>query len=201
MLTRERIKNFLSQIQTRTMKIRGKFFVRFLGILIILINLNGCIMLDIKGAGVFKDQKYDHRYLSHVSFDNAELTFKYLGDCGGSGFALGIMVPIPIPWYFKNTCQENGFSVGRAITSSSNVFYQLRYNGKIYDPYFETSEIRMYGKKLGNDMVKFKIPNFSAFKKATDKTLIIHKKRPDGSIFTKELPFDWKIVVEVSGGL
>lgn len=40
----------------------------------------------------------------------------------------------------------------------------------------------------------FSIPDFKSFKKAKDKTLIIHKKKDDGTIITKEISFKWKVI-------
>lgn len=158
------------------------------------LSIAGCIMVDIKGAGVFKEPaRYDNRDIAHVEIQGNKEDFWHLGQCGGSVGAIGIIVPIPVPWYFPNTCEKKGFAIGRTYSLDSTTTYQLRYNSVTYDPYVDDSGSISF--------IKFKIPNFSSFKKAPDKTLIIHKRKPDGTIFTKELPFDWKIVVETSGGL
>ena len=171
--------------------------------------LSGCIMVEIKKAGVFeKPVIYNNkniayidiptgiinekklRYLTKEEKNGSKIRFSYLGNCGGSFGAIGIIVPIPFPWYFKNTCKQDGFRVSHQfITEPLGVTLQLYYNNKIYNPYIDEGSI------------KFAINDFKTFKKAKDKTLIIHKKKPDGTIFTKELPFEWKIVTEVTGGL
>ena len=78
------------------------------------LSIAGCIMVDIKGAGVFKEPvKYDNKGVARVKIqDNEEISFKHLGKCGGDVGAMGIVIPIPIPWYFSNTCEEKGFSIG-----------------------------------------------------------------------------------------
>ena len=174
---------------------------------------------DIHRAGVFSygaehDQKKHLMYvdlsqpsstLNITKEDKDHLEFTYLGRCGG-GITIGslwIIIPVfalPVPHF--NKCEKEGFIVSSISYLDEKGFrVELKYNGQVYDPYFDTSEIHIQGKKFRNDWVKFKIPDFSEFKNAQDKTLIIHKQKPDGTIFTKELPFDWKIVVETSGGL
>jgi hypothetical protein len=179
---------------------------KFLTMVFLLSGLDGCAVVDIKGAGVFKDPiKYDKRDTVYVDIpagifdekgakffsenDGSIIVLHFLGRCG-SGISLsGIMIPI-VPWPLFNKCEEDGFYIAtRYYLDTIGVTLQLHYNGTTYNPYIE------------NGSVKFKIENFSAFKRATDKSLILHKRKPDGTIFTKELPFDWKIVVEVSGGL
>ena len=163
-------------------------------------------MVDIKGAGAFKEPlKYDNRDTVYIGIpagifdekgakffgekDGSTIALRFLGRCG-SGISLsGIMIPI-VPWPLFNKCEKDGFYIStRYYLNTIGITLQLHYNGITYDPYID------------NGSVKFKIPNFSIFKKATDKTLIIHKKQPDGTTWTRELPFDWKIVVEVTGGL
>jgi len=170
-----------------------------------------CIVVDVRGAGKFKEpikhnnrysvayidiplgtRGYDLRYLDREEKDGSKIGFTYLGSCGGGGMSFsGIMLPIiPIPYYRTNTCEKDGFRVSsKTITDTLGITIQLHYNNKTYDPYID------------NGSVKFKIPNFSEFKSATDKTLILHKIKPDGTMWTKELPFDWRVVVEISGGL
>ena len=115
-----------------------------------------------------------------------------MGRCGGGVSLSGIMIPA-IPKFLFNKCEEKGFFIAsKSLLDTILVNLQLKYNDRIYDPYFDIND---------NGSIKFKIENFSSFKSATDKTLIIHKRNPDGTMWSKELPFDWKIVVEVSGGL
>lgn len=175
-------------------------------IIILITSISSCIVVDIKSAGVLKDPiKYDNRDTVYVDIpvgvfdekgaksfsvkDGSTIALHFLGRCG-SGISLsGIMIPI-VPWPLFNKCEEDGFYIAtRYYLNTLGVTLQLRYNRLTYDPYID------------NGSVKFKISNFSAFKKAKDKTLIIHKRKPDGTMWTKELPFDWKIVVETKGGL
>lgn len=181
-------------------------------------SLSGCIVVDIKGAGVFKDPiKYDNRDTVYIDIptgifdekgakffgekDGSKIQFGYLGSCGGGIDFSGIMIPFfPVPRL--NSCSEEGFyAYGKYSAETLGVTFQLRYNGVTHDSYFDTDEFYSYGNKFKKDYVEFKIPNFPAFKNAKDKTLIIHKKKPDGTMWSKELPFDWKIVVSVEGGL
>jgi hypothetical protein len=190
-------------------------FSKFLAAAISLIILNSCIHVEIKGAGVFeKPVKHEGRFyvasievpagtygekpkffnadgsLSRIlDEDGSKIDFPYLGKCGAQISFTGIMIPL-IPFVLPNFCKSNGFyTAPKWYIDFVGVTLQLHYNNTTYDPYID------------NGSVKFKITDFKAFKKAPDKTLIIHKKKPDGTIFTKELPFDWKIVTEVSGGL
>ena len=189
--------------------------------IILLCGLSGCIVVDIKGAGVFKKpiqyMQYPWVYTDidiprgifdkeGAKFfgekDGSKIHFGYLGSCGGGIYFSGIMIPFfPVPRL--NSCVEEGFYVyGKYSAETLGVTFQLRYNGVTHDSYFDTDEYySSYGNKFKKDYVEFKIPNFSAFKNAKDKTLIIHKKKPDGTMWSKELPFDWKIVVSVVGGL
>ena len=182
-------------------KICQKLFV-----LVLMLVMSSCIHVEIKGAGVFKGAKNrnDEIYTADVppglygkyaesvrknGHDGSKAEFSHLGNCGAQLSFTGIMIPI-IPFWLPNFCEKNGFNVGSAAGGEiSGVTLQLHYNSTIYDPYID------------NGSVKFKIEDFSEFKSAPDKTLILHKQKPDGTIFTKELPFDWKIVTEVSGGL
>ena len=179
---------------------------RFLVTAILLVSLSGCIVVNIKKAGVLKDPiRYDNRDTVYVDIpagvfdakdaksfgveDGSTVRFHFLGRCGGGISLSGIMIPI-IPWPLFNNCEEDGFYIAtRYYLSTIGITLQLRYNNITYDPYIDDGS------------VKFKISNFSEFKKAEDKTLIIHKTKLDGTIWTKELPFDWKIVTEVTGGL
>lgn len=178
--------------------------VRMFVFAIIILSLNGCIALGITRAGVFKQPvKYNNKNIAYIkipegiyskrkdiSFGKGDsIGFSYLGQCGGGISFFGMLIPlIPIPIF--NKCEKNGFGdISDLYLSSIGVTLQLYYNEKIYDSYTE------------NGLVKFKITNFSDFKKANDKALIIHKKQPDGALWTKKLPFDWKTVVETIGGL
>ena len=191
---------------------------KFLIIAILLSSLSGCIVVDIKGAGVFKEPiKYDNRDTVYIDIpagifdekgakffgekDGSKIQFGYLGSCGGGIDFSGIMIPFfPVPRL--NSCTEEGFYVyGKYAAETLGVTFQLRYNGVTHDSYLDTSELYYRGGSFRKDYIEFKIPDFSSFKRATDKTLIIHKKKPDGTMWTKELPFDWKTVVEISGGL
>jgi hypothetical protein len=191
---------------------------KFLLTAVLFVSLSGCIIVDIGGAGVFKDPvKYDNRDTVYIDIpagifdgkgakffgekDGSKIQFGYLGSCGGGIDFSGIMIPFfPVPRL--NSCAEEGFYVyGKFSANTLGITFQLRYNGITYDSYFDTDEFYSYGNKFKKDYIEFKIPNFSAFKNAKDKTLIIHKKKPDGTIWTKELPFEWKIVVSVEGGL
>jgi len=181
-----------------------KFFKKILAALILL-SSTSCIHLEIKRAGVIEGaSRTNENYLIDIPLglhgeyaeqikknghDGSKLRLGHLGDCGAQLSFTGIMIPI-IPFWLPNFCESGGFNVGSATADKiGGITLQLHYNGTTYNPYIE------------NGSVKFKIENFSAFKRATDKSLILHKRKPDGTIFTKELPFDWKIVVEVSGGL
>lgn len=189
-------------------------------VLIAIISSNcSCIRIEIKGAGVFKDPfVYDNRHMAYINIptgkygkdakyltrdesDGSKIGFAYLGNCGGGISFTGIMIPI-IPWIFFNSCEGKDFIVtNKGYLDTLGISLELRYGGKIYDPYFDIKEVYVQEKIYKQDWVKFKILNFSEFKKATDKSIILHKRKPDGTIFTKEIPFDWKIVVEASGGL
>lgn len=178
-------------------------------ITVLLLTISNCIHVAVKGAGVFKepvryeDFKWYRRAwidippgagkvpegLTFNPGDGSKIDFRYLGKCGGFVSLTGIVIPI-IPFAYLNTCESDGFYVdNKWALDTLGITLQLHYNNKTYDPYID------------NGSVKFKIPNFSEFKSAPDKSLILHKRKPDGSMWTKELPFDWKIVTEVSGGL
>ncbi len=183
------------------MKLFKKFSLSF-----ILLLVTSCIHVEIKGAGVFEGarNRNDEVYMVDVppglygkyadqirknGHDGSKAGFSHLGRCGAQLSFTGIMIPV-IPFWLPNFCESKGFDVGSAAAGEiSGITLQLRYNSKTYDPYID------------NGSVKFRIENFSEFKKAKDKTLIIHKRKPDGTMWSKELPFDWKVVVEVSGGL
>jgi len=175
----------------------------------------GCIMIQAKGVTLFREESESKSGISTsilegiygkkpVFFDKenkqipvfdvensqngSRVSFGNVGDCGGMIGLVGIMIPI-VPVGLFNTCVSDGFYVAQKwYLDFLGITLQLRYNGTTYDPYID------------HDSVKFKIESFREFKKAPDKTLIIHKRKTDGSMFTKELPFDWKVVVEVSGG-
>ena len=183
----------------------SKIFVRFLAV-VLMLGATSCIVVDVKKAGAFKEPlEYNNRDTVYVDIpagisnkegakffgekDGSKIALHHLGRCG-SGISLsGIMIPI-VPWLLFNTCEERGFDVMASYYADTlGITLQLHYNNLTRDPYIE------------NGSIKFKIGNFSEFKKAPDKSLILHKRNPDGTIFTKELPFDWKIVTEVSGGL
>lgn len=191
---------------------------KFLVTIILLCGLSGCIVVDIKGAGAFKEPiKYDNRDTVYIDIprgifdekeakffgekDGSKIQFGYLGSCGGGINFSGIMIPFfPVPRL--NSCVEEGFYVfDKKRAEILGVTFQLHYNGLTHDSYVDKSELHYHGGSFQKNYVEFKIPNFSAFKNAKDKTLIIHKKKPDGTMWSKELPFDWKIVVEFSGGL
>jgi hypothetical protein len=204
-----------NQRSDKDMRIQNKIF-KILILSILALPISGCIHVEIKGAGVFKEPvKHVGRwynaeinipkgiYGEEIKFFNADgsyahtfdpgdgskVGFTHLGSCGAQLSFTGIMIPV-IPFFLPNFCKSNGFWVNnKDYLDLLGVTLQLRYNATTYDPYID------------NGSVKFKISNFSSFKKAPDKTLIIHKRKADGTIFTKELPFDWKIVVETSGGL
>lgn len=188
------------------MSIQNKI-LKFSTIISLMFATSGCIVLDIKGAGVFKDPiKYNNRDYTYIDIpagtdsqnkdisagDGSKIGFGYLGRCGRGISVFGIMIPI-IPWVLFNECEERGFFVQSGhYLDEIGVTVQLKYNNKIHNSYFDFED---------NGSIKFKIENFSTFKEAKDKSLIIHKKKPDGTMWSKELPFDWKIVTEVSGGL
>lgn len=193
-------------------------FGKLLVTTILLASLSGCIVVDIKGAGVFREPV---QYLQYPSVyteidipagvytqrkdasvgDGSKISLGYLGSCGAGLELSGIMIPF-FPFLRLNSCEKEGFYVYDKVGANTlGVTFQLLYNGVTYDPYFDTDEFYANGEKFRKDYVEFKISDFPAFKKAPDKTLIIHKRKPDGTIWTKELPFDWKIVTEVSGGL
>jgi hypothetical protein len=191
---------------------------KFLVMILLLVSLCSCIVVDIGGAGVFKEPiKYDNRNRVYIDIpagifdekrakpfgkiDGSKIQFGYLGSCGGGINFSGIMIPFfPVPRL--NSCVEEGFYVfDKKRAEILGVTFQLHYNGLTHDSYVDKSELHYHGGSFQKNYVEFKIPNFSAFKNAKDKTLIIHKKKPDGTMWSKELPFDWKIVVEVSGGL
>lgn len=185
----------------------NKIFKTF-AILASLLATSSCIHVEIKGAGVFKEPlKHEGKwYVASVDVppglygkyadsvrkngeDGSKVAFRHIGECGAQLSFTGVMIPI-IPFWLPNFCESKGLDVGSAAGAEiSGVTLQLYYSDKTRDPYIE------------NGSIKFKIGNFSEFKKAPDKSLILHKRNPDGTIFTKELPFDWKIVTEVSGGL
>ena len=195
---------------SNNMKLKNRI-VKTLTAITLTLTVASCIVADIKTAGVFKKPvKYDNRetayidiplgvhkkenlkYLTREEKDGSKIGFVHLGSCGGGGMLFsGIMLPIiPIPYYAANTCEKNGFRVShQTITDTLGVKLQLYYNAITHDPFID------------NGSIKFKIEDFPAFKNAKDKTLIIHKKKPDGTMWSKELPFDWKIVVSVEGGL
>jgi hypothetical protein len=190
----------------------GKFLVTA----VLFGSLSGCIIVDIGSAGVFKEPiKYDNRDTVYIDIpagifnneraqffkDGSKISFGYLGSCGASLTLSGIMIPF-FPAPRLNSCTKEGFYVyDKGGANTLGITFQLRYNGITYDSYFDTDEFYSYGNRFKKDYVEFKIPNFSDFKNAKDKTLIIHKKKPDGTMWSKELPFDWKIVVSVEGGL
>ncbi len=185
----------------------NKIFANTLVVISMLV-LSSCIHVEIKGAGVFKEPiKHEGRwYIAPIDVppglygkyaesvrkngrDGSRLGLGYMGECGAQLSFTGIMIPI-IPFWLPNFCESKGFGAADSTALEiGGITLQLHYNNITHDPYIEDGG------------VKFKIPNFSEFKRATDKTLIIHKKKPDGTIFIKELPFDWKIVVETTGGL
>ena len=185
----------------------SKIFSKIFAVILIL-SASSCIHVEIKGAGVLKEPlKHEGRwYIASIKVppglygkyaesvrknghDGSEAGFSHLGRCGAQLSFTGIMIPV-IPFWLPNFCESKGFDVGSAAGGEiSGITLQLHYNSQTHDPYID------------HGSVKFKIENFSEFKKAPDKTLIIHKKKPDGTIFTKELPFDWKVVVETTGGL
>jgi hypothetical protein len=193
---------------------------KFLVTIILLCGLSGCIVVDIKGAGVFKKpiqyMQYPWVYTDidiprgifdekEAKFfgekDGSKIQFGYLGSCGGGIDFSGIMIPFfPVPRL--NSCVEEGFYVfDKKRAEILGVTFQLHYNGMTHDSYVDKSELHYNGGSFQKNYIEFKIPNFLAFKNAKDKTLIIHKKKPDGTMWSKELPFDWKIVVSVEGGL
>lgn len=194
------------------MKQLNKTFRNFI-LIASMLAVNSCIHVEIKGAGVFKDvrSRNDEYYSVDVpagvygdgmklfndrSFtngfearDGSKISFNHLGRCGAQLSFTGIMIPI-IPFFLPNFCRSDGFHIGvKWYFDLLGITLQLRYNGVTHNPYID------------NGSVKFKIENFSTFKSAPDKTLIIHKRKPDGTMWSKELPFDWKIVTEISGGL
>ena len=159
---------------------------------LMLFLINGCIYGKYYGVGVF-DRPVDYVYpkfpgnpdninepkIAYVNIgENQELIFDYLGYCGGSVGYIGFIIPI-VPFFEFNKCEQKGFNVGNQ--EFKNISFQLKYNNKIYEPRYNEKNI-------------FNIENFNEFKKAKDKTLIIHKKEDDGTIITKEMPFKWKIV-------
>ena len=183
---------------------------KFLVTLFFLNSLSSCVHVEIKGAGVFDGVKSRNDRSYYVTVpegiheesipsnragkklfdpgDGSKIDFDHLGSCGAQLSFTGIMIPI-IPFWLPNFCESDGFHIYTKFgLDALGVTLQLRYNSVTYEPYIDKGS------------VKFKIPDFSAFKKAPDKTLIIHKKKPDGTMWSKELPFEWKIVVEVSGG-
>ena|SRR3989338_4196039 len=180
--------------------LKGLFMALFLFI------LPSCIHVEIKGAGVFDGarSRNDEVYildvpigiygkvpqgLSYDPGDGSKVELYHIGRCGAQLSFTGIMVPI-IPFWLPNSCRSKGFYIEEKWSADLlGISYQLHYNSKTHNPYID------------NNSIKFKIENFSEFKHAKDKTLIIHKKKLNGTIFTKELPFEWKTVVEVSGGL
>ena len=189
------------------MKIDFTKFNKFLAMMLLLVSLCSCIVVDIASSGVFKKPIiHDSEHTAvHIDIpngifdkegakffgekDGSKIVFHFLGRCGNGISFSGIIIPI-FPWLFFNKCEEDGFYIStKYYLGTIGVQLQLRYNGITYDPYID------------NGSIKFKISNFSAFKNAKDKTLIIHKKKPDGTMWSKELPFDWKIVVSVVGGL
>lgn len=184
-----------------------KNILKTLTLIFLTLAANSCIHVEFKGAGVFKEPvKYEGRwYTAYINVppglygeyadsvrknnDGSKLGLGYMGKCGAQLSFTGIMIPV-IPFFLPNFCKSKGFEVASAAALEvGGINLQLHYNSTTYDPYID------------NGSVKFKIENFSEFKKAPDKTLIIHKKKKDGTIFTKELPFDWKIVVETIGGV
>lgn len=192
-----------------------KFLIK-LTLSLILLTISSCIHVKIKGAGVFEGakSKNDGRYsviipvgvypenIPLITYppsqagkklfdagDGSKVTFDHLGRCGAQLSFTGIVIPI-VPFWLPNFCESDGLYIDpKWYADTLGITLQLHYNSTIHDPYIE------------NGSVKFKIKDFSEFKKAPDKSLILHKRNPDGTIFTKELPFDWKIVTEVSGGL
>jgi hypothetical protein len=182
-----------------------KFLIKLV-LPLMLLSTSSCIHVSIKGAGAFEGarSRNDERYsvaipkgfynkvpqgLSFNPGDGSKIDFYHLGRCGSQLSFTGIMIPI-IPFWLPNFCETDGFYISpKWGLDTLGVTLQLRYNSTTYDPYID------------NGSVKFKIENFSSFKSAPDKTLILHKQNPDGTIFTKELPFDWKVVVEITGGL
>ena len=186
-----------------------KIFYKVL-LMILLFSITSCIIADIHSVGVFKSPiKYEEQRggdVAKISIpsrheNNLTMDIHYFGNCGGGFRFVGIMIPI-IPSFYFNSCEKDGLTISnKSYLDKIGVNLQLRYQNQIYNPYFDMHENHVQGKVLEQDWVKFKIKNFSNFKNSPDKTIIIHKKNPDGIIFTKELPFDWKVVVETSGGL
>ena len=175
--------------------------------IILILTVSSCIHVEIKGAGKFRTPvEYDNRDMTYITIpkgsygknnkyltrdkkDGSQIGFTYLGSCGGGVSFTGVGLPF-VPWIFFNKCESDGFVVTSKINLDIlGVTMQMRYNSKIYNPYSDRG------------FIKFRINNFTEFKKAPDKKLIIHKKRLDGTMFTKEIPFDWKIVVDTEGGL
>lgn len=151
--------------------------------------LNNCVFYDIQYKGVFENSYKYHEPRNNypketkvIMEDDTEISFGYLGGHCGAGIEfVGIILPI-IPFYNSNTCEENGFMINYgAINKMENkkISCQLKYNNTIYSPI--------------DNGTKFHISDFKTFKKAEDKTLIIHKKTTEGKIITKEIPFEWKI--------
>lgn len=182
---------------------------------LLLIVLPNCVHLEIKKAGVLEGASRTNENcpikiptgvypenIPPVTYppdrarkkifdpgDGSEINFYHLGRCGSQLSFTGIMIPI-IPFWLPNSCKTDGFYISTKWNLDTfGINLQLHYNNTTYDSYVD------------NGSIKFRIENFSEFKKAKDKTLIIHKKKPDGTIWTKEIPFDWKTVIEISGGL
>lgn len=176
--------------------------LRIATVLLMLLSLNNCSIIFYKGSGVFKESpsvEYkkpecsyeecgrrtnleDRAYITMP--DNKEIELRYFGLCGGGVDLFGIILPIiPIDFH-KNTCEKNGFYVS-SVKKYPNLRFNIKYDGKIYE-----QQIKDYGYIK---TVSFPISNFKEFKKAKDKTLIIHKKTKDGKTIIKEVPFEWKI--------
>ncbi len=159
-----------------------------------LILINSCVFIDIESAGVFKAPAKYHSPKNNASKetiiemqDGTKIIFSYLGGhCGGGVSFFGVILPV-IPSYSSNTCEKEGLFISNksSLEKNSITTIQLKYNNRIHKYYIDRGQL------------KFKIPNFSAFKKARDKTLIITKKTDNGNIITKEIPFEWKITTNI----
>lgn len=172
--------------------IKNKYFLFCL----VLMLLNGCYETKFEAGGIFNKSYIKYRYFNYdktmlVEIDNEKLYFYPLGLCGNSASFFSFILPLPIPINLhKNNCQSNGFTIHFIKLNKTyelvkkiddSISFQLKYNNTIYDP-------------MTDYKTTFLISDFESFKRIKDKTLIIHKKRDDGTIITKEIPFRWKVI-------
>lgn len=161
----------------------------------------GCI--NIVGTGIptgdyqsvrGKEANYQYRFKVNNSKDEVLLN-QNIGMCGGGVF---VFLGIPIPYPF-NECENEGFR----IRTGTNKQIYLRYNGVLHNPnrfeYYYGIKCRFINNEWIDDEgmicnkinIKgwpiFKIDNFTEFKEAKDKAILVE----ENGVIIKEIPFEW----------